>query len=119
VFVLKTINPTAITTINGEAPGNFTLDGRKLTFEFSKNPQNAFPHGWTIVYVSGYASVPSDVKLATLHIAKQLHTAKSSGGISSFRQDLLSVTYDHTVLLTDTVLSPIIGKYKIANDRIF
>jgi hypothetical protein len=57
--------------------------------------------------------------MATLHIAKQLHTAKASGGISSFRQDLLTVQYDHTILTTDTALAPVIGKYKLANDRIF
>lgn len=101
VFYLKTYRPTAITTIAGLSPGtinvDYTLAGRKLTMKTGVSMPSAFPYTWTIVYTSGYtaiADIPADVKTAVLSLVKAAWVQRQAMGISSFKQDLLSVTYD-------------------------
>lgn len=125
IFFLKTHNPTAITTYGGVAAGtrnvDYTLRGRRLELKNTLAFPSTFPYQWAIVYTSGYtaANLPADVKMAILILCNAFWTSKKATGISSFKQDLLSVTYDRAAL--DQIKDPaqlaeiraIIWKYKI------
>lgn len=124
VFFLKTYNPTVITTINGTSPGtinvNYTLIGRRLELEYAKEFPTTFPRRHTVVYTSGLATIPSEIKTACLYISKGLYEQKKNMNVASFKQDLLSVNYngkDFLTLLSDpseiTFINLIISKYLI------
>lgn len=104
VFFLKAHNPTAVTSINGVSPGalntDYTLNGRRIELKNSITFPTTFPYKWPIVYTAGYATdaIPADVKLAIMIMANAYWLDKKSAGISSFKQDLLSVTYDRSAL---------------------
>lgn len=110
VFDLGTYKPTAITTINGAAPGtlnvDYTLTRQRLEFKEVPNPPSAFPFVYTIVYVSGYANIdaiPADIKTAIKYITAGFYNTKNAQGIASFKQDLLAVNYRDSSAL-DTIL---------------
>lgn len=110
VFYLRTYKPTAITTINGISPGtldtDYTLTRNTLEFKDAVDEPTAFPYRFRIVYTSGFAdinAVPADIKNAIKYIVSGFYSTKNSQGLSSFKQDLLSVNYkDGSVL--DTIL---------------
>jgi len=125
VFFLKTHKPTAITSINGASPGtidvDYTLDGQKLEFDEFISAPTSFPYRYKIVYTSGYSSIstiPDDVKLAIKEITGAIWNSRQAQGMSSFKQDLLSVNYDSSVLDTlgtaeKSHLNTVINKYKV------
>lgn len=113
IFYLRTHKPTAITTINTVAPWtidvDYTLTDRTLEFKTAKTTPSTFPYRFRIVYVSGYANIdaiPQDIKLAIKYMVGALYNRKNSEGISSFKQDLLSVNYDKQSGILDQILSP-------------
>jgi len=81
-----------------------------------------FPYVWKITYTSGYSSIPnipSDVKMAIYAMVKAYWVQRQASGISSFKQDLLTVNYDKGTienLTSETEKSQIsmtVNKYKI------
>lgn len=125
IFYLKTHKPTTITTVNGASPGtvdvDYTIEGQKLEFDEFISAPTAFPYRYKIVYVSGYTNIgaiPDDVKLAIKEITGAIWNSRSAQGMSSFKQDLLSVNYDKSVLDTlgtaeKSHLNTVINKYKV------
>jgi len=116
VFDLRTHKPTAITTINGAAPGtlntDYTLTRNRLEFKDAPTAPSAFPFIYRIAYVSGYTAIdagtqtyplPADVKTAIKYIVAGFYNTKNAQGIASFKQDLLSVNYKDGSIL-DTIL---------------
>lgn len=78
-----------------------------------------FPPIFTIEYTGGYNPIPSDVKSACILITLSLNSKKNANGISSFRQDLLSVNYSQESLenvLGDptnaSIVRTIVNKYR-------
>lgn len=110
VFNLGHIYPTAITTINGQSVGtvdvDYTITRQRLELKQTKTAPTVFPYRWRVVYTSGYANaaaIPEDVKYAIKILVSAMYGQRKSSGISSFKQDLLSINYkDKNVL--DTLL---------------
>ncbi len=125
IFYLKTHKPTVITTVNGASPGtedtDYTIEGQKLEFADFISAPTSFPYRYKIVYTSGYSSIstiPDDVKLAIKQITGAIWNSRQAQGMSSFKQDLLSVNYDKSVLDTlgtaeKSQLNIVINKYKV------
>ena len=128
IFYLKTLKPTAITTINGISPGtinvNYTIVGQKLENELAVTTPTAFPYRYTVVYASGFASIstiPADIKLIIKMLAGAVVNTRKTEGIASFKQDLLSVNYKDTSILD--LLSPenrnavnlVVNRYRVFN----
>ena len=63
---------------------------------------NTFPYRYKIVYAAGFATIPSDVKLAIQTLVGALYNTRNANGISSYRQDLLSVNFKDASIL-DTI----------------
>lgn len=99
---------------------DYIIEGQKLTLKEIVTVPTAFPYKHKIVYTSGYTTIPDDIKLAIKYLVAGLYNSRKSQGISSFRQDLLSVNYSDSGLI-DTVLDTekanfvraIINQYKI------
>jgi len=124
VFWLNRTNIIDIVTINGTEPGtkdtNYIIEWRRLELKNTLATPNTFPYRYTIVHNSWYDTIPDDVKLAISIIVGALYNTKNANGISSYRQDLLSVNYkDGNILesITDTtqkwVVQAIINKYTV------
>lgn len=128
VFYLRNKNPTAVATINGVSVGtidvDYIIEGQKLTLKTPATGPTDFPYRYKVVYTAGYASnaIPEDIKLAVKYMVSGLYNSRKSQGISSFRQDLLSVNYTDSGLL-DTLLDEeqgnfvrsIITRYKLVH----
>lgn len=124
VFYLRTINPTAVSTINGVSVGaidvGYILEGQKLTLKDLVTMPTGFPNKHKITYTSGFTTMPEDIKLAVKYLVAGLYNSRKSQGISSFRQDLLSVNYSGEGMI-DTILDTeqgnfvraVVNKYKI------
>lgn len=125
VYYLKTYRPTSITTVQAVAPGtlgtDYTLEGRRLEMKTGVNIPSTFPFYWKITYVSGYlaADLPRDVKMAVMVLCKAYWVQRQATGISSFKQDLLSVSYDKGIVESITSeternqITATVQKYKI------
>ena len=85
------------------------------------NVPSTFPFYWKITYVSGYlaADLPRDVKMAVIVLCKAYWVQRQATGISSFKQDLLSVAYEKGIVASitseaeRTEITNTIQKYKI------
>ena len=124
VFWLNSTRIIDIVTINGTDPGtkdtDYIIEWRRLELKNTVTTANTFPFRYTIVYNAGYNPIPDDVKLAVSILVGALYNTKNANGISSYRQDLLSVNYkDGNILesITDTaqkgVVQAIINKYTV------
>jgi len=109
VFDLWTHKPTAITSINWVSTGtvnvDYTITRQRLEFEDYQIQPTSFPYRFKIIYVSGYAdiaAIPNDVKTAVKYIVGALYNTKNAQWVASFRQDLLYVNYNGSIL--DTIL---------------
>lgn len=116
-FNLKYQNPITLTTINGDTidTADYKIIGQKLILKDSVSSTTDFPHLCTIVYQAGFTSVPEDIKQVCLSLAAYIDNTKKSQGISSFRQDLLTVQYGAKEIqdyLETMGQSQIINKYK-------
>lgn len=99
-FYLRTYGPTSLTKIDGKTPVElgitYTLRGNVLRLSKDVSIPASFPYETALEYVSGAATIPSDVKSAVLHLAASFYALRKAHGIESYKQDLLSVTYDKT-----------------------
>jgi hypothetical protein len=118
-FQLKYMNPTSLTTINGDSidAANHKIIWQKLLLKDAVSSLTDFPFLCTIIYTAWYASdsIPEDVKQACLTIAWYFHNTKTSQWVSSFSQDLLQVSYwakEEYDYLEKMGQSSIINKYK-------
>lgn len=100
---------------------DYILEGNKLTLKDLVTMPTVFPtNKHKIVYTSGFTTIPEDIKLATKYLVAGLYNSRKSQGISSFRQDLLSVNYSGEGMI-DTLLDTeqgnfvraVVNKYKI------
>lgn len=110
VFNLRTYKPTVITSINDASPGtlntDYTLQGRRLEFEFAKDLPTTFPYRYKVAYTSGLATIPDEIKTCCLYLAKGMFDTKVAGNMSGFKQDLLSVNYSTGKTLETIVADP-------------
>jgi len=124
VFYLWSINPTAVTSVNGTSAGtidvDYILNGTMLEFKNTWNTPVSFPYHFKIVYTAWYATIPVDIIQAVNTIAWALYNTRQANGIASFKQDLLSVNYkDWNILdtLLDTngkwMINAIVNKYTV------
>lgn len=124
IYLNAPVDITATVKINGVtiASTDYTTDGSTLILRNQLPYPLDFPASWKIEYTGGYNPVPADVKSACILIALSLNSSKNAQGISSFRQDLLSVNYDTAGSLEKTLGDPmsaslvrtIINKYRSA-----
>lgn len=124
VFYLKNTPITDVTKVNGVDPGtintDFIVEVNRIELKTPVSPTNTFPYRYTIEYTAGYTTIPEDVKLAVNTLASAIYSTKSSQGVASFRQDLLSVNYKAESIL-DTIGDPgkkglvqaVINKYRV------
>ena len=115
------IDETATISINGTAlaTGEYYADGRRLYCKYDQEVPD-FPPRFKVEYTGGYDPVPEDVKSAIILITLSLNASKTAQGISSFKQDLLSVSYDTNNSLEKVIADPnslsavsqVIGKYR-------
>lgn len=114
---LKYSLPQTITSINWVAPVSweYKILWQKLIVKNALALDTEFPYLLTIVYEAWLSEVPNDIKQVCFSIASYFHNMKNSGGISSFTQDLLTVSYgakevyDYLDKMWESV---IINKYK-------
>lgn len=122
VFYLPSINPTAVSTVNGASAGtidvNYALIGSKLELQYPVSMPSSFPYKYKIVYTAGFATIPSDVINCINMIVGAMYNTRNSNGIASFRQDLLSVNFKDASILdtiadtkTKGVIQAIVTKY--------
>lgn len=113
-----------MTSVNGTSAGvldtNYTLDGILLEFANTWNYPTTFPYRYKIVYVAGYTEIPADVTQIINMMTGAIYNKRNTEGISSFKQDLLTVNYKDGNAL-DTILDPtdkgiflaVVNKYKV------
>jgi len=110
VLYSPTYKPTSVTSINAVSPGtidvDYTIVGRKITFKDTLTVPTTFPERLTMVYVSGVATIPMDVKTCCLYIGKGLWKNKETFDVASFRQDLLSVNYTTGKGILEQIIDP-------------
>lgn len=124
IFYLNAQNIIDITTINGvdiwTLDTDYVIENQKLELRYGVSIPSTFPYRYKVVYTAGYATIPNDVILAINTITGAMYNTKNAQGISSFKQDLLSVNYESDTIL-DTLwdseakgmLEAIINKYKV------
>ena len=124
VFYLQSINPTAVTSVNGVSAGtidvNYSLIGSKLELQYPVSMPTAFPYKYKVIYTAGYATIPNDVILAINTIVGAIYNTRNSNGIASFKQDLLSVNFKDASILdtivdsnTKGMIQAIVTKYTV------
>lgn len=110
VFYLKTYKPTTITSINDVPAGNinvdYTLVWRRLEFQYAKDLPTSFPYRFKVIYTSGLATIPSEIKTCCYYLAKGLFDKKKYTDMTSFRQDLLSVNFGSSEKMIDLISDP-------------
>lgn len=124
IFYLNAQNITAVATVNGVSAGvlniDYTIETQKLELKNWVNRPSTFPYRYTVAYTAGYSTIPNDVIMAINTISGAMYNTKNAQGISSFKQDLLSVNYETDTIL-DTLgdseskwmLEAVINKYKV------
>jgi len=88
-------NPTTLTTINGSTVPvwEYYFIWNKLLLKNAVSVIDDFPNTLTLVYEAWYTKVPADVQQVCISLAGYLDNTKKASGISSFSQDLLTVSY--------------------------
>lgn len=116
-FLLRYAEPATLKTINGVAidSADYKIIGQKLYLKNTVSSLTDFPYLCTIVYEAWYDPIPEDIKQVCLSLAAYINNTKTSQGISSFRQDLLTVQYGAKEVqdyLESMGQTQIINKYK-------
>ena len=119
---LDGINPHGTLKIDSAtiSTSDYRFFGQKLVLKNAVTLNQTFPYMNKYEFTSGFATIPNDVKQACFIIVGELHTTKTAGGISSFRQDMLSVNYSKDNSMLVNILSPdkmnslalLLNKYK-------
>lgn len=126
VFNLGSYKPTAVATINAVSVGtidvDYTITNQRLELKDYPTRPSAFPFRFRIAYTAGIdggvatAGVPADIKLAIKTLTAALYNTRKSEGISSFKQDLLSINYKDGSIL-DTLGDPSLKSHIVTTAR--
>jgi hypothetical protein len=99
---LSGINPHGTLKIDNVtiSSSDYRIKGQKLTLKNTITFKTDFPFLNKYEYSKGFSVIPNAIKQACYIIVSELNGTKNGGGISSFRQDLLSVNFDKSSMLS-------------------
>ncbi len=114
IFRLRRFRPTAVASVDATtlSSDDYDLDARILTLREYAFPVSTFPYKHTIVYTSGFDTLPDDISLALKIIVSHRYATRKTASIKSFDQGELSVEYRDDASDIPEEAKAILNRYK-------
>lgn len=109
-YILRWICPHWVVKVNSTPLENYDLSWFQLRFSDLVSPNDWWKIN--ISYMDGYATIPSDIKLAQLQMISEERIVSKSKWVTEFRQWDLSVKYGSPRGDNSPDISIILSKYK-------